>query len=140
MIPLMSRADKSAVRAVDALDILVVDDSLSVRTSLTQFLNGEGYATRTARDGVEALEEIEKRKPAAMLVDLEMPRLNGLELTARLRARGDTQTIPIIMITSRAAEKHRNQAQIAGVDLYLTKPYREEDLLARLRGLLTKAA
>ena len=140
VIPLMPRADKSAVRAVDTLDILVVDDSLSVRTSLTQFLNSEGYATRTARDGVEALEEIEKRKPAAMLVDLEMPRLNGLELTARLRARGDTQAIPIIMITSRAAEKHRTQAQLAGVDLYLTKPYREEDLLSRLRGLLVKAA
>ena len=75
-----------------------------------------------------------------MLVDLEMPRLNGLELTARLRARGDTQGIPIIMITSRAAEKHRNQAQLAGVDLYLTKPYREEDLLSHLRSLLTKAA
>lgn len=140
VIPLMARADKSAARAVTALDILVVDDSLSVRTSLTQFLNGEGYATRTARDGVEALEEIDKRKPAAMLVDLEMPRLNGLELTARLRARGDTQGIPIIMITSRAAEKHRNQAQLAGVDLYLTKPYREEDLLSHLRSLLTKAA
>ncbi len=140
VVSLVPRADKSVVRAADALDILVVDDSLSVRTSLTQFLNSEGYATRTARDGVEALEEIEKRKPAAVLVDLEMPRLNGLELTARLRARSDTQAIPIIMITSRAAEKHRNQAQLVGVDMYLTKPYREEDLLSRLRGLLTKAA
>ena len=140
VVPLVLRTDKSTVRVTDALDVLVVDDSLSVRTSLTQFLNSEGYATRTARDGVEALEEIEKRKPAAMLLDLEMPRLNGLELTARLRARPDTQMIPIIMITSRAAEKHRTQAQLAGVNLYLTKPYREEDLLARLRGLLTKAA
>ena len=140
VVALVPRADKSAARAAAALDILVVDDSLSVRTSLTQFLNSEGYATRTARDGVEALEEIEKRKPAAVLVDLEMPRLNGLELTARLRAHSATQAIPIIMITSRAAEKHRNQAQLAGVDMYLTKPYREEDLLARLRGLLAKAA
>jgi chemosensory pili system protein ChpA (sensor histidine kinase/response regulator) len=140
VVPLVPRTDKAAARAVDAPDILVVDDSLSVRTSLTGFLNSEGYATRTARDGVEALEEIDKRKPAALLVDLEMPRLNGLELTARLRARPDVQALPIIMITSRAAEKHRTQAQLAGVDVYITKPYREADLLARLGGLLTKAA
>jgi len=140
MVPRTAKSGVSGLRAADAPDILVVDDSLSVRTSLTQFLNGEGYATRTAKDGVEALEEIDKRKPAALLVDLEMPRLNGLELTARLRARTDTQAIPIIMITSRAAEKHRSQAQLAGVDVYLTKPYRETDLLTHLRGLLTKAA
>lgn len=140
LVQLAPRAAKGVTRGADAPDILVVDDSLSVRTSLTQFLNGEGYATRTARDGVEALEEIEKHKPAALLVDLEMPRLNGLELTARLRARPDMRDIPIIMITSRAAEKHRAQAQLAGVDLYLTKPYREADLIAHLRSLLTKAA
>lgn len=127
--------------AVHLPDILVVDDSLSVRVSLTQLLNSEGYATRTAKDGIEALEEIEKRRPAALLVDLEMPRLNGLELTARLRARDDEmKTIPIVMITSRATEKHRAQAQLASVDLYLSKPYREQDLLAHLRSLLSKAA
>lgn len=140
LVQLAPRAAKGVARGADVADILVVDDSLSVRTSLTQFLNGEGYATRTARDGIEALEEIEKHKPAALLVDLEMPRLNGLELTARLRARTDMRDIPIIMITSRAAEKHRAQAQLAGVDLYLTKPYREADLIAHLRSLLTKAA
>lgn len=144
VVPLMAHAAKSSGRAThidtDRPDILVVDDSLSVRTSLTQFLKGEGYPTRTAKDGVEAIEEVDKRRPAALLVDLEMPRLNGLELTARLRARPDTQGIPIIMITSRAAEKHRAQAQLAGVDVYLTKPYREADLLAHLRGLLSKAA
>jgi chemotaxis protein histidine kinase CheA/CheY-like chemotaxis protein len=140
VVPLAPRAEKSAARAADAPDILVVDDSLSVRTSLTQFLQSEGYATRAARDGIEALEEIDKRRPAALLVDLEMPRLNGLELTSRLRARPDIQALPIIMITSRAAEKHRTQARLAGVDAYLTKPYGEADLLARLRGLLTKAA
>jgi len=140
VVPLVPRAAKSVARALNAADILVVDDSLSVRTSLTQFLNGEGYATRTAKDGIEALEEIANRRPAALLVDLEMPRLNGLELTQRLRAQPETQAIPIIMITSRAAEKHRKQAQLAGVDLYVTKPYREENLLAQLRSLLTKAA
>lgn len=142
VVPLASRVAKSSMRvaAADAPDILVVDDSLSVRTSLTQFLNGEGYATRTAKDGIEALEEIAKRKPMTVLVDLEMPRMNGLEMTSRLRAQPDTQAIPIIMITSRAAEKHRAQAQLAGVDVYVTKPYREADLLAHLRSVLSKAA
>lgn len=140
VVPLPRRPGRITAHAADAPDILVVDDSLSVRVSLTRFLNSEGYATRTAKDGVEALEEIAKRKPAALLLDLEMPRLNGLELTARLRAQPDTRAIPIVMITSRAAEKHRAQAQIAGVDVYVTKPYREADLLAHLRGLLTKAA
>ena len=140
VVQLAPRVLKAAARTTISPDILVVDDSLSVRVSLTQFLHSEGYLTRTAKDGVEALEEIEKHKPAALLVDLEMPRLNGLELTARLRAREDTRTIPIIMITSRAAEKHHSQAKLAGVDLYITKPYREEELLAHLRGLLMKAA
>lgn len=140
VVPLLPRVGKSVARASNAADILVVDDSLSVRTSLTQFLNSEGYATRTAKDGIEALEEMARHRPAALLVDLEMPRMNGLELTQRLRAQPETQAIPIIMITSRAAEKHRKQAQLAGVDLYVTKPYREDYLLAQLRSMLTKAA
>jgi chemosensory pili system protein ChpA (sensor histidine kinase/response regulator) len=121
-------------------EILVVDDSLSVRQALSQLLNSEGYQVRTARDGVEALELIDKAKPAALVVDLEMPRMNGLELTSRLRARDDTLRLPVIMVTSRSSDKHRSQAQRLGVDLYLTKPYRENDLLAQLRGMLSKAA
>jgi len=120
--------------------ILVVDDSLSVRQALTQLLEDDGYEVHTAKDGVEALEVIGKIRPAAMLVDLEMPRMNGLELTQRLREREETRYLPIIMVTSRTSEKHRGQAQIAGVDAYLTKPYRESDLLARLRSMLSKAA
>ncbi len=120
--------------------VLVVDDSLSVRQALSQLLEDDGYAVHTAKDGVEALEVIDKLRPAAVLVDLEMPRMNGLELTQRLREREETRHLPIIMVTSRTSEKHRGQAQLAGVDAYLTKPYRESDLLARLRSMLTKAA
>ena len=75
-----------------------------------------------------------------MLVDLEMPRMNGLELTQRLRGNDATRHLPVIMVTSRTSDKHRTQAQLAGVDVYLTKPYREGDLLARLRSMLSKAA
>lgn len=129
-----------AARRAVLTDILVVDDSLSVRQALTQLLEDDGYQVHTAKDGVEALEYLNRERPAAMLVDLEMPRMNGLELTQRLREREDTRSLPVIMVTSRTSDKHRNQARMAGVDFYLTKPYRESDLLARLRSMLSKAA
>jgi chemotaxis protein histidine kinase CheA/ActR/RegA family two-component response regulator len=120
--------------------ILVVDDSLSVRQALTQLLEDDGYQVHTAKDGVEALECVAKERPAAMLVDLEMPRMNGLELTERLRGQDATRDLPVIMVTSRSSEKHRGQARQVGVDFYFTKPYREGDLLAQLRSILRRAA
>ena len=131
---------QQAATAEAAEDVLVVDDSLSVRTALATLLAGEGFHVRTAKDGVEAVEAIDARRPAVVLVDLEMPRMNGLELTAHIRANPATRDLPVIMITSRTAEKHRAQALAAGVDEYLTKPYRENDLLLRLRTMLRKAA
>jgi len=129
-----------AVQAPQTSVILVVDDSLSVRQALSQLLEDDGYQVHTARDGVEALEYLNKQRPHAMLVDLEMPRMNGLELTQRLRERAEMRALPVIMVTSRTSEKHRHQAQLAGVDFYLTKPYLESDLLSRLRTLLARAA
>ena len=139
-VPGIQVAHRASVARSALTDILVVDDSLSVRQALSQLLEDEGYQVHTAKDGVEALEYLDNERPAAMLVDLEMPRMNGLELTQRLRERDNTRNLPVIMITSRTSEKHRTQAQLAGVDLYLTKPYREVDLLARLRSMLSKAA
>jgi chemosensory pili system protein ChpA (sensor histidine kinase/response regulator) len=136
--PQFARAQAAARPSLT--NILVVDDSLSVRQALTQLLEDDGYQVTTAKDGVEALECFAKERPAAMLVDLEMPRMNGLELTQRLRGNEATRHLPVIMVTSRTSDKHRTQAQLAGVDLYLTKPYRESDLLARLRSMLHKAA
>jgi chemotaxis protein histidine kinase CheA/CheY-like chemotaxis protein len=121
-------------------DVLVVDDSLSVRTALSLLLAEEGFRVRTAKDGVEAIEFIEQHKPAIVLADLEMPRMNGLELTAHIRAKPTTRDLPVIMITSRTAEKHRKQAAAAGVNDYITKPYRDVDLVSRLRTMLTRAA
>ncbi|MBE9515999.1 MAG: hybrid sensor histidine kinase/response regulator [Proteobacteria bacterium] len=121
-------------------DILIVDDSLSVRTALTILLNGDGYEVRTAKDGLEAIDEIKKSRPGAVLVDMEMPRMNGLELTTHIRGESSYSDLPVIMITSRTAEKHRLQARTAGVDHYVTKPYRESDLLALLRSSLSEAA
>jgi len=94
-----------------------------------------GFDVRSAIDGLEAVAIIDKWKPGIVLVDMEMPRMNGLELTAHLRARPDTATIPVIMITSRSTEKHRQQAAAAGVNAYLTKPFGEDELLRHVAAL-----
>ena len=138
--PYLVHSRAAAQIAHTVADILVVDDSLTVRQTLQLLLAGEGYEVHTAKDGVEALEYVAKKLPSALLVDLEMPRMNGLELTSRLRAAERTRGLPVIMVTSRSSDKHREQARIAGVDRYLTKPYRDEDLLGQLRSMLSKAA
>ncbi len=131
-----ARVDARALKA----DVLVVDDSLSGRTALATLLAEQGFRVRTAKDGVEAIEAIDERRPAIVLADLEMPRMNGLELTAHIRTNAATRTLPVIMVTSRTAEKHRSQAKAAGVDDYVTKPYGESDLMLRVRSVLSKVA
>jgi len=115
---------------------LVVDDSVSVRRTMEQFVRDLGYDVDSAADGVEALEHLKRRVPALVLADLEMPRMNGVELVRALRARPETRSVPVIMITSRSSDKHRALALEAGVDVFLTKPYTEDVLaghIARLR-------
>ena len=116
--------------------VLAVDDSLSARRSLAQFVRDAGFEVRTARDGLEAIEIINSKRPDLVLADLEMPRMNGLELTAHLRANQATSDLPVIMITSRSTAKHRHEAEAAGVDMYLTKPFMEDDLLEQIHRLL----
>jgi chemotaxis protein histidine kinase CheA/DNA-binding NarL/FixJ family response regulator len=108
---------------------LVVDDSLSTRRSLAQFVNDMGMDVRTAKDGFEAIDILQEQTPSIILVDMEMPRMNGLEFTAHVRANDITKHIPVIMITSRNTDKHRNLARAAGVDMYVNKPFSEEELL-----------
>ena len=120
--------------------VLVVDDSLSVRRSMEQLLRDSGYDVQLARDGMEAVAMIETRKPDLLLVDLEMPRMNGMELTAHVRNRADTRALPVIMITSRSTDKHRKQAEAAGVSHYMTKPFTEDTLLAQMSSLLKRSA
>lgn len=121
--------------AVERTRILVVDDALSVRRSMQQLLGDAGYDVATASDGFEAIEQIRLKRPSLVLTDLEMPNLNGLELTRRVREVQQWMDLPIVMITSRAGDKHRNMAAQAGVDVYLTKPYLDADLLAHVRTL-----
>jgi chemosensory pili system protein ChpA (sensor histidine kinase/response regulator) len=115
--------------------IMVVDDSLTVRKITTRFLQREGYRVVTARDGVEALELLHEELPAAMLLDIEMPRMDGFEVVRNVRSKPATRGLPIIMITSRTADKHRSHALDAGVNGYMGKPYQESELLAEIQRL-----
>jgi chemotaxis protein histidine kinase CheA len=115
---------------------LVVDDSLSVRKTLTQLLVDAGYEVRTARDGFDALDALSREKADIVLTDLEMPNLNGLDLTRRLRQSEAWAALPVIMITSRGTDKHRSNAEQVGVSAYLTKPYSDGELLNQVRDLL----
>lgn len=118
--------------------IMVVDDSITVRRVTQRLLEREGYQVMLAKDGVDALEQIEAVKPDLMLVDIEMPRMDGFDLTRELRSSEATRAIPIIMITSRTADKHRNVALGLGVNAYFGKPYQEPVLLAAIGSLLEK--
>jgi chemosensory pili system protein ChpA (sensor histidine kinase/response regulator) len=109
--------------------VMVVDDSLTVRKITGRLLEREGYQVLTAKDGVDALEQMKDLLPAVMLVDIEMPRMDGFDLTRQVRADPRTRHIPIIVISSRTAEKHRNQALQLGVNAFLGKPYPEAELL-----------
>jgi chemotaxis protein histidine kinase CheA len=115
---------------------LVIDDSLSARRALAQVIQDAGFDVRTAKDGLEAVGIIEKKKPDIILVDMEMPRMNGMELTSHVRGFDNTKDIPVIMVTSRSTDKHRKQAEEAGVDVYVTKPFSEDDLLDHVHNLL----
>lgn len=109
--------------------IMVVDDSLTVRKITTRLLEREGYQVVTAKDGVDALEQLTEVIPDVMLLDIEMPRMDGFDLARNIRADARLREIPIIMITSRMADKHRNYAAEIGVNHYLGKPYQEDQLL-----------
>ncbi len=121
-----------AVQKIQLSKVLIVDDSLSVRKSLSQLVQDAGYEPLLAHDGLEALEIMKKIKPDLVLTDLEMPRMTGLELTSHIRANSGNAKLPIFMITSRTMAKHQEQAQKAGVDEYITKPFSEDELISKL--------
>ncbi|MFZ6777324.1 Hpt domain-containing protein [Undibacterium sp. Ji83W] len=120
--------------------VMVVDDSLTVRRVTQRLLTREGYQVILAKDGIDALEQLQSVTPDVMLVDIEMPRMDGFDLTRNVRSDSRTSHIPIIMITSRTADKHRNYAKELGVNEYFGKPYREDDLLGAIMGFLGKDA
>ena len=118
--------------------VLVVDDSLTVRRVTERMLLREGYRVTLAKDGLDALERLALERPAIVLSDIEMPRMDGFEFVRKLRADPDLQDLPVIMITSRIAQKHRDHAAQLGVEHYLGKPYSEEKLLALITQCMSR--
>ncbi|MCG3190633.1 MAG: Sensor histidine kinase RcsC [Burkholderiaceae bacterium] len=120
--------------------VLVVDDSLTVRRVTQRLLQREGYRVTLAKDGLEGLEKLAEERPAVLLSDIEMPRMDGFDLVRNLRADPKLADLAVIMITSRIAQKHRDYAAELGVDHYLGKPYAEEDLLSLVARYAKAAA
>ena len=116
--------------------ILVVDDSPSVRRVVGNMLKQHGWEVQVARDGVEALEMISNETPAGVLLDIEMPRMDGYELMATVRAQEQYRTLPIVILTSRAASKHQQRAMQLGASAYVVKPYQDEELINILNSLV----
>jgi chemosensory pili system protein ChpA (sensor histidine kinase/response regulator) len=121
-----------AVAQVVSPAVMVVDDSLTVRKITSRLLEREGYRVLLAKDGVDALEQMKDSVPGVLLVDIEMPRMDGFDLTRNVRADQRLQGIPIIIISSRTAEKHRSRAAELGVNAFLGKPYQESELLQHI--------
>ncbi|AVZ03763.1 Hpt domain-containing protein [Acinetobacter pittii] len=115
--------------------IMIVDDSVTVRKVTSRLLERQGYDVVTAKDGVDAIEQLENIKPDLMLLDIEMPRMDGFEVLNLVRHHDMHQYMPIIMITSRTGEKHRERAFSLGVSQYMGKPFQEEDLLHNIDAL-----
>ncbi len=125
----ITKIPANTVRTERGKHILVVDDSPSVRRVVGNMLKQHNWEVQMARDGVEALEMITRETPAAVLLDVEMPRMDGYELIATVRAQEQYRTLPLVMLTSRAAAKHQQRAMQLGATAYLVKPYQDDELL-----------
>lgn len=130
----MTSMDKSA----DTVSVLVVDDDQAVRDSLERSLTYSGYEVTTASNGVEALERLSGWRPDAVVMDVMMPRMDGLEVTRRLRTSGND--VPMLLLTARDSVTDRVDGLDAGGDDYLVKPFALDELLARLRALVRRSS
>jgi chemosensory pili system protein ChpA (sensor histidine kinase/response regulator) len=120
--------------------VMVVDDSITMRKVTGRVLERHEYEVSTAKDGVDALEKLHERVPDLMLLDIEMPRMDGYELATHMKADPRLRDVPIIMITSRTGDKHRQRAFDIGVDRYVGKPYQEAELLLQMSEVLEQRA
>ncbi|MGH8080729.1 MAG: response regulator, partial [Lysobacter sp.] len=116
--------------------VMVVDDSVTMRKVTGRVLERHNFEVVTAKDGIDALERMAERVPDLMLLDIEMPRMDGYELATQMKADAVLRDVPIVMITSRTGEKHRQRAFEIGVERYLGKPYQEPELIRNVFELL----
>ena len=133
-------APRQAASPARPATVLVVDDSLTVRKITSRTLTREGYEVVLAKDGIEALEKMQARAPDVIVTDIEMPRMDGFDLTRNVRSDPRLKDLPVIMITSRTADKHRTHAAELGVTVFLGKPYEERELLRNIAGVVRAAA
>jgi chemosensory pili system protein ChpA (sensor histidine kinase/response regulator) len=133
--PVMAPVSRDEKRLV----VMVVDDSITVRKVTTRLLERNGYKVLTARDGVDATGQLQGCTPDIMLLDIEMPRMDGFELATHMRNDDRLRHVPVIMITSRTGDKHRERARQIGVKHYLGKPYQENDLLGTIDQIIRVA-
>jgi chemosensory pili system protein ChpA (sensor histidine kinase/response regulator) len=151
-LPALIRADMSAqiklksqqedapaqARAFRPTKVMVVDDSVTVRKVTTRLLQRNGMEVITAKDGVDAVSILQETKPDIMLLDIEMPRMDGFEVASFVRHDENLSDVPIVMITSRTGQKHRDRAMSIGVNEYLGKPFQEKSLLSTIEKLVEK--
>jgi chemosensory pili system protein ChpA (sensor histidine kinase/response regulator) len=116
--------------------VMVVDDSITMRKVTSRVLENHALEVMTAQDGLDAIENLHERVPDLMLLDIEMPRMDGYELAEHVRGDPRLRHVPIVMITSRAGQKHRKRARDAGANDYMTKPYQEAELVAKVSEML----
>jgi chemosensory pili system protein ChpA (sensor histidine kinase/response regulator) len=116
--------------------VMVVDDSITIRRVTERLLLKHGYRVSTAKDGLDAMAKLQTESPVTILLDIEMPRADGFEVAAFVRNNERIRKVPIIMITSRSGDKHRERAMQIGVNRYLIKPYQEDQLISEVRGVL----
>ena len=116
---------------------MIVDDSITVRRVTARLLERHDFRVITAKDGVDALQVLQDEHPDIMLLDIEMPRMDGFELAQHIRGDQRLQGLPIIMITSRTGDKHRQRGFDIGVNRFLGKPYQDAELLENIRELTT---
>jgi len=120
----------------NTVTVMVVDDSITVRKVTSRLLERNDMNVITAKDGVDAVSKLQDNIPDIMLLDIEMPRMDGFELATHVRNEARLRNIPIIMITSRTGDKHRQRAMQIGVNRYLGKPFQEAGLMESIRAML----
>ncbi|HID81564.1 MAG TPA: response regulator [Chromatiales bacterium] len=131
LTPVSEKADEKRQQT-----IMVVDDSITIRKVTSRILERHNFHVVTAKDGVDAVSKLQETTPDLMLLDIEMPRMDGYELAGHVRNQKETQDLPIIMITSRTGKKHKDRAMSLGVNQYLGKPYQEGELMDNITALL----
>jgi chemosensory pili system protein ChpA (sensor histidine kinase/response regulator) len=114
---------------------MVVDDSVSIRQVVARLMEDQGWKVLTAKDGIDAFDKLSERRPDLIVLDIEMPRMNGYEFLSALRTQVGLNDIPVVMLTSRTAAKHREKAKALGAKAFIVKPYKDDDFVQLILNL-----